>query len=1025
MTRPATPPILAQIRAPSSPAALLSALKALKNEIIGHDQKKEVWVNLGVLPVLVSALSPSRFEGKRRSREINGGGAVRPQGPKAPLNEEEEIRLQATNIIGSLAQAGPAFVVPLLHASAGPALLLALSPAETSPALVLATLRSLNTIADALALSPPASGVHDTTLSGLLFSDGHVHNLAQILSQSSPAPIIQKQISLAAGLIAKSCREDWHQASLANAGALDALATRLASFIVSTGFVLPGADLVARNNGTLESMPAPAPSTAELHPILEAISAIIQNSKLRAAQLLYSPAITTVFPTQPPGNLPETTSGNGWNDYGVTPRQAYVNPINQLLPQLPSPHHKASSHMTAFPPLGPNGTRAAADARHAGGRTWFSDHEIRAASRSSTAAAVEEDESPLLAWLIHVTRAEHGITRLMAASVLTVLYRAGLTSKRREMALGLLVVPLLVRMFDEDLATSDRALKAAAGPDARWMELTIEEQAPSILAMLVTDSPALQKAAVEAHAIKRLAQMLKVAYDPVAPPVQATPWTPTTGRDSAASEPPSTSRLGDAGVPASMMHKLTVRANTLKALAALAPFNDEYRKNIIDNGVTPFLIESLKSTEGSVTNGSHATDGTSKRVGNPQMVLLAACGALRALSRSVSILRTSLIDAGVVMPLFALLKHEDVAVQIAATAAVCNLVLEFSPMREAIMRAGVLRILCEQAHSKNAKLRLNALWALKNLVCSAENDIKISCLEELDQSWLIQLICDDMERAALAATGENGEPVLDSSPEESEREDGREAEEAFIAPGVDDAKMADVGASARIDGVAIPPGSSTGARIPTNVMMKVLGEEETNPAQRARRDDRAVQEQGLAFIRNLICGPACVEMIDFLLGKLGQERLFEILASKLRPRIVNPYSRSSRSRRAGQGGGGTRVIQPHGEIIVEVCFVLVHVAASQNPHHRQLLIAQTGLLKLLLPLFGHSNKNVRVALLWIIINLTCLDDQADQLACKGRALELKKLGFQGKLEALEHDVELDVRERTKTALSQIKQAMTF
>jgi hypothetical protein len=41
------------------------------------------------------------------------------------------------------------------------------------------------------------------------------------------------------------------------------------------------------------------------------------------------------------------------------------------------------------------------------------------------------------------------MTRLMAASVLTVLYRAGLTHKTRETAIGLLVVPLLVQLLDD------------------------------------------------------------------------------------------------------------------------------------------------------------------------------------------------------------------------------------------------------------------------------------------------------------------------------------------------------------------------------------------------------------------------------------------------------------------------------------------------------------------------------------------------------------------------------------------------
>ena len=67
---------------------------------------------------------------------------------------------------------------------------------------------------------------------------------------------------------------------------------------------------------------------------------------------------------------------------------------------------------------------------------------------------------------------------------------------------------------------------------------------------------------------------------------------------------------------------------------------------------------------------------------NPVSVLIAACGAARALSRSVSVLRTTLIDSGVAEPVFRLLQHSEIEVQIAATATVCNLLTDVSPMRE-------------------------------------------------------------------------------------------------------------------------------------------------------------------------------------------------------------------------------------------------------------------------------------------------------------------------------------------------------
>ena len=40
------------------------------------------------------------------------------------------------------------------------------------------------------------------------------------------------------------------------------------------------------------------------------------------------------------------------------------------------------------------------------------------------------------------------------------------------------------------------------------------------------------------------------------------------------------------------------------------------------------------------------------------------------------------MDAGLAAPLFVLLRNQDTEIQVAATAVICNLVLEFSPMRD-------------------------------------------------------------------------------------------------------------------------------------------------------------------------------------------------------------------------------------------------------------------------------------------------------------------------------------------------------
>jgi armadillo repeat-containing protein 8 len=64
-------------------------------------------------------------------------------------------------------------------------------------------------------------------------------------------------------------------------------------------------------------------------------------------------------------------------------------------------------------------------------------------------------------------------------------------------------------------------------------------------------------------------------------------------------------------------------------------------------------------------------------------VRYAACQCARVLCRSVSVLRTSVVDSGMGKVLFELVKNpdEDLRVKVAAMAGICNLLNDFSPMR--------------------------------------------------------------------------------------------------------------------------------------------------------------------------------------------------------------------------------------------------------------------------------------------------------------------------------------------------------
>lgn len=100
MARPSSPPVLAQIRNSRSPSEQIIALKALKNDIVGHQQKKEMWVGLGVVEPIVRIMISNKSQGRHNSKERYDD---RFTPDSNALSEREMVRLQALCVIGSLA----------------------------------------------------------------------------------------------------------------------------------------------------------------------------------------------------------------------------------------------------------------------------------------------------------------------------------------------------------------------------------------------------------------------------------------------------------------------------------------------------------------------------------------------------------------------------------------------------------------------------------------------------------------------------------------------------------------------------------------------------------------------------------------------------------------------------------------------------------------------------------------------------------------------------------------------------------
>ena len=586
---------------------------------------------------------------------------------------------------------GPAFLAPIHASRALPAIMAHISPYANPPQIVVAALRALTDIANSAALADPSSPITTQSLAEYVLSPQHMDSLNAILSISSPKHLLQNQVFLACGLIHRLCGEERHQHALTMAGVLDFLAARLASFAVAQGCVVPGAVAAAENDGLYEAFPEPAPENAELEPVLRAIAAILGESKYRANRLLCAPAILAVFPSirlEPLRSVHDNRRDMSYlGSSGF--RNMDLSAMEYVLPAVPN---SSRSTPTSRSPFGtPDRSESRASSRSSHSKIFPRSQGDTETSRFNPIndAEPEEVENPLLPWLVYLVRSRTDGERLTAAAVLTCLYKAGLGSKSiRETSIGLLVVPVLVDM----VVKNDKEVSPPQGKN-QAIRRTMLEEALLILARLIIDCEFLQRAAAECHAVKALTKLLRRAYTPIDNHGQPAMWSPHVDTDMDVDKASAVSQLGERGQDATIVHHIRLREAVLKAIAALAAGKEEYRKALVAEDFVPYVVESLSEfprkpraprdrPKDRISNEAAPTTVAPEYGRNPLSVIIAGCQVVRMLSRSISILRTTLVDHGVAIPIFQFLRHPDINVQIAATATMANLVLEVSPVRE-------------------------------------------------------------------------------------------------------------------------------------------------------------------------------------------------------------------------------------------------------------------------------------------------------------------------------------------------------
>ena len=181
---------------------------------------------------------------------------------------------------------------------------------------------------------------------------------------------------------------------------------------------------------------------------------------------------------------------------------------------------------------------------------------------------------------------------------------------------------------------------------------------------------------------------------------------------------------GAATPPATPPHQ-PAAGGALRALASLCGPSEAARSNLASHaGALPAIVAALDSPAPTVR--------------------AAACACVRAATRSARALRTGLAEAapGLAGPLVRLLADPDPGVRAAASAALCNVVLDFSPAKAALLDAGVLPALARLAVSPAPAERLNAAWALQNLAYHATPGLRPRLLGELPWGTAASLAAD-------------------------------------------------------------------------------------------------------------------------------------------------------------------------------------------------------------------------------------------------------------------------------------------
>lgn len=406
-------------------------------------------------------------------------------------------------------------------------------------------------------------------------------------------------------------------------------------------------------------------------------------------------------------------------------------------------------------------------------------------------------------------------------------------------------------------------------------------------------------------------------------------------------------------------------ADALLLVAAIGMHKDSFRAQIVECGVLGHVIKIMRMKTPAVGN---------PRARVVRKMKISSCYLVRALSRSVSLLRTGFVDEQVVEGIIELLyetsassghsqgeglqdsdvmdqaedgadreradseEHsqeaptiEDLEVKAAIMASMCNLILPFSPFKKNIFERGVLQSIISGVNSDYTPLRLNSTWALRHALLGPDNDDAI--IEE-----------------AMALLTCKGLLSLCMDP------------------------------------------------------------------------DIEVQEQAHELVRNLLLKEA--NFVEVFFAQVDPSEFIKLLESKV-DLISRQHTETVADNTATHSSSQVKLAktvhekrQVYTRMLIAIIFTMVHVAAGPE-EFRFMLVEQESLMMKVGDFTNHLHYDVRAAVAWLVINLTYVDNNNDRECREGakrRARALVRYGYREKLESRLRDPSLDVAERTKNAL---------